>query len=216
MATDDISTLLYSLQGSTGTQPVLPAAPTLPDLFSLISAASTGTSGGTRLQILLTDEHGSMELCRHGVGTVETSVHDTSGGNIETCGTSHHGDPVALEPKTFYILWQTSPSQQILLIPCLHASRLAAELIEELLQEQQDLSEWAQIFRTIQVTLTQTSGLVGHVSHKEHQRRSTRNGVPIVTHAWHFLHHTNLTNRTQISSQLGLTTLPYRQINQIS
>jgi hypothetical protein len=71
------------------------------------------------------------------------------GENIETCGTSHRGDPVALESKSFYILRQTSPSQQILASPFLHASRLTLEFVTELLQEQHDLSEWAQIFQII-------------------------------------------------------------------
>ena len=92
------------------------------------------------------------------------------GVNIETCGISHWGDPVALEPKTLYILRHTSPTPHILLSPCFDARRLTQEFLVELLQEQHDLSEWAQIFWTIRVTLSQTSGLLSHASHDEHQR----------------------------------------------
>jgi hypothetical protein len=89
---------------------------------------------------------------------------------IETCRVNHQGDPVALEPKTLYILRQSSPTPQILLSPFLHAARLDPDFINELLQELHDLSDWAQIFRTVRVTLTQTSGFVSHARHNEHQR----------------------------------------------
>jgi hypothetical protein len=116
--------------------------------------------------VLLTGKQGSTQLCGHGVGNSGDRVCVAPcGNNIETCGTSHRGDPV--EPRSFYILQQTSPSQQILLAPILHASRLTSEFTKELLQEQHDLSEWAQIFHTIHVTLTQTSGSVARASHKE-------------------------------------------------
>jgi hypothetical protein len=112
------------------------------------------------LQGLLTDKHDSThQLRQHGAGNSGYIV----------CMALHPGDPVVLEPKAFYILQHTSPSQQIRLIPWLHALRLAPKFINELLQEEQhDLSQWAQIFRTICVTLNQTSGLVSCASHEEH------------------------------------------------
>jgi hypothetical protein len=53
----------------------------------------------------------------------------------------------------------------------LHATRLVPTFINKLLLELHDLSNWAQIFCTVWVTLTQTSGLVSCVSHDEHDQR---------------------------------------------
>jgi hypothetical protein len=123
------------------------------------------------VQVLLTDEHGSTNLCRHVVGNAGDRVcMAPQREGIETCGISHCVDPVALEPKTLYILRQSSPTPQILLSPWLHAARLAPEFVQELLQELHYLSYWAQIFWTVRVTLTQAFGLVSRVSHDEHQR----------------------------------------------
>jgi hypothetical protein len=84
---------------------------------------------------------------------------------------SHQGDPIVLEPKTFYVLRQTSPTPQILLSPLLHVARLDSDFVNELLQELHDLLDWAQIFCTVRLTLTQTHGLVSRASlHDEHQR----------------------------------------------
>ena len=116
--------------------------------FSFVSGNS-GTSsrggGATRSRLVRTDEHGSQSKCRHLIGSSGSEkvcfVEKAEG--VETCGTNHQGDEVAVEANALYIL---IARKQILSSPFIPCSILAESYVEELLSDPRELVDWQTLF----------------------------------------------------------------------
>jgi hypothetical protein len=109
----------------------------------------------------LTDESGSSELCRHGLGNSGDKIcFSLKKQDAETCGVNHRGDQVALDPNTLYILAKFSPTRQGLLSPKLDTSRLASYFLDYIRSQNNDLAEWYRFFALVNLTLDNTEGAI--------------------------------------------------------
>jgi hypothetical protein len=123
--------------------------------FSFVSGHSgmyVSGGGATRVRLVRTDDHGSQSKCRHQIGTPTSGpssekvciAEKTEG--VETCGTRHQGNEVALEADALYI---RVGKNQILGRPFLPCSILAGDYVTELLAEAKELVDWQTLFADI-------------------------------------------------------------------
>jgi hypothetical protein len=99
------------------------------------------------VRLVRIDKHGSQAKCRHQIGSSNEKVciADKAEG-VETCGTRHQGDKVALEADSFYICISRN---QILGRPFLPCAILTEDYVEELLSQSKELIDWKTLFADI-------------------------------------------------------------------
>ena len=97
------------------------------------------------VRLVCLDEHGSQSKCQHLIGSSgnEKVCFVDKAEGVETCGTNHQGDEVALEANALYI---QVARKQILSSPFLPCSILADTYVEELLAQPRELVDWQTLF----------------------------------------------------------------------
>jgi hypothetical protein len=103
------------------------------------------------VRLFRTDQRGSADLCRHSFGGERDPLGirlcvKPRGEGLETCGTSHRGEEMALEQDAFYIRTANSKILQLPFVPC---SVLDDTLIEDLLSSSFKLTEVRLLFRDL-------------------------------------------------------------------
>jgi hypothetical protein len=90
----------------------------------------------------------------------------------ETCGINHHGNFIALDPDTLYIMAKYSPTRQGLLqSPTLDTSCLASYYVTHLEAQTHDLNEWCRIFALVNLTLNNFQGTINRVQVDQQEQR---------------------------------------------
>ena len=100
------------------------------------------------MRLVRSDEHGSQSKCRHLIGSSGTKkvCFSEKAEGVETCGTNHQGDEVALEANALYL---QVARKQILSSPFLPCSILAESYIQELLTDSRELVDWKALFADV-------------------------------------------------------------------
>jgi hypothetical protein len=116
--------------------------------------------GLSKYRVFLTSKTGSSDLCRHVVGRKESQKACCAqvAPGLESCGTAHRGVIVLLEPETFYVLLQKTPTPQIQRAPFLDVTTLTDEFLFGISGYLKTLDEWSDLFTLVKTLGSEPNG----------------------------------------------------------